>query len=224
MCFDAGVKMSTMMIEVTSEQLKSNLQCVFYILCMKLTCFGYRHFLLLRRRFFSFALGYGAGRRPAWTQRRKCGPSPKSAARALGVQKSWKREKKHGIDSHRLEPNRPMQTQKNKHRFPPHVIFSFSISTTRSFYFCVSGCLPLLRCNSRASSFSRCDSHERCFCVCVRQCEYICTRSEQRDTVVSKPLYPCVAHHGKFWNMYGRAHGEIDTGWFRLNAQNCVPD
>ena len=53
------------------------------------------------------------------------------------------------------------------------------------------------------------DRHERCFCVWA--CEYacVCARSEQRDTVVRKPLYPYVAHHGKFWNIYGSARGVI---------------
>ena len=29
--------------------------------------------------------------------------------------------------------------------------------------------------------------------------------SEQRDTVVRKPLSPYVAHHGKYWNIYSSA-------------------
>ena len=44
------------------------------------------------------------------------------------------------------------------------------------------------RYNSRASSFSLCDSHERCFCVWVREEAYMCAKSEQRHTVVLKAI------------------------------------
>ena len=86
------------------------------------------------------------------------------------------------------------------------------MSTTRHFLFFRLRLL-LLRHNSRASSFSLYGSHERCFCVWA--CEYacVCARSEQRDTVARKPLYPYVAHDAKFWNMYGNARG--------VNYNNC---
>ena len=98
-----------------------------------------------------------------------------------------------------------------------------SISATRNFLFSSISAirnvlfirlwLLLLRYNSGASSFSLYYSHERCFCVWA--CEYtcVCARSEQRDTVVCKPLYAYVAHHGKFWNIYGSARG--------VNCGNC---
>ena len=57
--------------------------------------------------------------------------------------------------------------------------------------------------------FSLCDSHERCFCVWAREHACVCARSEQRVTVFRKPLYLYVAHHGKFWNMYGSARGVV---------------
>ena len=92
------------------------------------------------------------------------------------------------------------------------VIFSFSRSPSHVILLFFRAWL-LLRHNSRASSFSLYDRHERCFCVWA--CEYacVCARSEQRDTVVRKPLYPYVAHHGKFWNIYGSARG--------VNCNNC---
>ena len=66
----------------------------------------------------------------------------------------------------------------------------------------------MLRYRGRSSSiFSFCDSHEWCFCVWARGYVCACVRSEQRDTVVRKPLYPYIAHHGKFWNIYGSARG-----------------
>ena len=66
----------------------------------------------------------------------------------------------------------------------------------------------LLRYNSRASSFSLYDSHERCFRVWARDYAWVCVRSEQRDDVVRKPLYPYVAHQdGKFLNIYGGGRG-----------------
>ena len=32
---------------------------------------------------------------------------------------------------------------------------------------------------------------------------------EERDTVVRKPVYQCVAHHDKFWNLYRSARGAV---------------
>ena len=53
------------------------------------------------------------------------------------------------------------------------------------------------------------DNHEQCFCVWAREYACVCARSERRDTVVSKPLYPYVAHHSTLWNIYGSARGVI---------------
>ena len=99
-----------------------------------------------------------------------------------------------------------MQTRKIKLNFRRTYFLFSSISTIRNFLF-FRLWLLLLRYNSRASSFSLYDSYERCFCVWAREYARVCARSEQRDTVVRKPLYPYVAHHDKFWNIYGSARG-----------------
>ena len=75
----------------------------------------------------------------------------------------------------------------------------------------------MLRSNSRASRFSLCDSHERCFCVWAREYACVCATSEQDDTVVRKPLYRYVAHINKFWSIYDSARGEIVINVVNLN-------
>ena len=75
-------------------------------------CFflAHRQFYLFRPRVFSRALGSGARRQLAQTPRRKCGPWPRSVARALGIngRENWRVTT--GGHSERLEPSRPMQT------------------------------------------------------------------------------------------------------------------
>ena len=100
-----------------------------------------------------------------------------------------------------------MQTRKIKLNFRRTYFLFSSISTIRNFLF-FRLWLLLLRYNSRASSFSLYDSYERCFCVWAREYARVCARSEQRDTVVRKPLYPYVVHHDdKFLNINGSARG-----------------
>ena len=127
--------------------------------------------------------------------------------RALGVQSREIWHVTTGSLSDQLEPTRPMKTRQCSISATRNFLFS-SISAIRNVLF-IRLWLLLLRYNSGASSFSLYYSHERCFCVWA--CEYtcVCARSEQRDTVVCKPLYAYVAHHGKFWNIYGSARGVI---------------
>ena len=84
----------------------------------------------------------------------------------------------------------------------PHVFFSF--------FFCLAAATV------QQPLFKLFPSRQpRTVLLCVWAGEYacVCARSEQRDTVVRKPLYPYVAHQGKFWNIYGSARG--------VNCNNC---
>ena len=56
-----------------------------YITVYKCVCLAYPPFFLCRPRVFSRALGSGARREPVRTPQPKCGPWPRSVARALGV-------------------------------------------------------------------------------------------------------------------------------------------
>ena len=74
--------------EVRARGLRSwddrQLSTMIYIM-YKCVFLALRHFFLFRPRVFSRALGSVARREPAGTPRRKCGPWPRSVARALGV-------------------------------------------------------------------------------------------------------------------------------------------
>ena len=75
---------------------------------------GFAHrpfFPLLAGGLFSCSLGSGARREPARTPRRKCGPWPRSVARALGVQSREHWQLSTGRHSEHVEPPRPMQTR-----------------------------------------------------------------------------------------------------------------
>ena len=56
------------------------------LLCINVFFSAHRHFSLFGQQVFSRDLGSGARREPTRTPRRKCGPWPRSVARALGVQ------------------------------------------------------------------------------------------------------------------------------------------
>ena len=61
--------------------------------------FRHRHFFLFRPRLYSRVLGSGARKEPARTPQRKCGPRPRSEARALGVQSHENWQPRGGIPS-----------------------------------------------------------------------------------------------------------------------------
>ena len=130
---------------------------------MKCTSFAHLQALFGRPRIVSYALGSGPRRGPACTPWRKRGSRPGSVARALGVQSCAICQVITWSFSAELEPARPMETPKR-----PFFPFIFS-----PLYAAVSeGPQQPSRArkpqySSRASSFSLCDSHERCFCACV---------------------------------------------------------
>ena len=104
-----------------------------------------------------------ARRRAACTLRRECGPPPGSVARALGIQSRGELALFAGSLSAQPDPSRSMETPKLV-TFP---FFHLSASVSEApQQLSKAGELPY---NSRASSFPLCDSHERCFCVCVRE-------------------------------------------------------
>ena len=60
------------------------------------------------------ALGCGARRKLARTLRCKCGPWPRSVARALGVQSRENWQITTGLNSDDVEPTRPIETRNNQ--------------------------------------------------------------------------------------------------------------
>ena len=99
--------------------------------------FAHRHLFLFGPRVFSRALGSGARRQLAQTPRRKCGPWPRSVARALGIngRENWRVTT--GGHSERLEPSRPMQTHVQVKKISDGLRMSFRILQTAR-----TDCLP----------------------------------------------------------------------------------
>ena len=126
---------------------------------------------LLRPRVFSRALDCGARRGPACT-RRKFMSRPGSVARALGVQSRETWQVIAGLVSDQLEPTRPMQTPKMF--FPPSFLHLQYISAAVYEVPQQPSKVRQSRHNSRASTCSLSDSHERCFCVWVRERVRVC--------------------------------------------------
>ena len=80
--------------------------CVFFL---------HLHDFLRRPRVFSHALGCGARRGPAFTQRRKFGPREGSVARALGVQSREIGQVITGVLSAELEPSKTIENPHVSH-------------------------------------------------------------------------------------------------------------
>ena len=96
-------------------------------------------------------------------------PGRAPVARALGLQNRQIWQVTTGSLSDQVEPTRPMHTpQMPFFHSSPLCVAVFEVpqqpSNTRQ---------P--RYNNRASSFSLCDSHERCVCMCVRERACVCT-------------------------------------------------
>ena len=126
----------------------------------------------LRRPWVSSrALRCGAHRGPACTPRCRFGSRPGSVARALGVQCHEIWHVVAGLLSDQLEPTGPVQPRKLY--FFSFFTFVLLLLTHHSSWLSTTiNRQP--RYNSRASSFSLCDNHERCFCVWLRERAYVC--------------------------------------------------
>ena len=70
----------------TQKYLKNEYLAFITTVCTNIYILHIGIFVFFRPRIFSRALGSGARREPARTRRRKCGPWPRSVARARGVQ------------------------------------------------------------------------------------------------------------------------------------------
>ena len=99
--------------------------------------FAHRHFSLFRPGVFPRALGSGARKEPARTPRHKCGPWPRSVARALGVQSREKWQVTTGRHSEHVESSRPMQTTYGLKKKSDGLRMSFRILLTAR-----TDCLP----------------------------------------------------------------------------------
>ena len=83
-----------------------------------------------------------------------------------GLSKSRDLTSTHRIASAELEPTRPMETCKHNIVFILHLsLLLFSEPSQQP----SKATRRQPRCNSHVSSLSLCDSHERCFCMCVRE-------------------------------------------------------
>ena len=107
------------------------------------------------------------------------GPVRAPWCRALGAQsrKVWRVPT--GSLSEQLEPTRPMQSPKTSFfNIHPSLLLFFQVPQQPS-----KARQP--RYNSRASSLSLCDSHERCFCAWVREraCHCRILQQQERGTV-----------------------------------------
>ena len=97
---------------------------------------------------------------------------PGFVARALGVQSRETWQVIAGLVSDQLEPTRPMQTPKMF--FPPSFLHLQYISAAVYEVPQQPSKVRQSRHNSRASTCSLSDSHERCFCVWVRERVRVC--------------------------------------------------
>ena len=139
-----------------------------YIIMYKIDCSGMQNFSLPATRVFS-RVGCGARKGLACTPRCKCGSRPGSVARTLGVQGREIWQVTTGSLSDQLEPTRLVQTPKTLFcHFSPLCCCFFRCHSSRQ-SIGSHGTTPALQ------AFPFCDSHERCFCVWVRE-RAVCVR------------------------------------------------